>query len=475
MPNKSTTQKIIAFVIFAIFSVGLLPFFLLAFYNHPSADDYLWTVMVLKSSLWQFQVYNFYEWSGRYFSNILVGLNPLVFHSLLGYQLAALFFIAIFFYSIFLVIKELTIGVFSLFEQLMGTLVFVVLFLAYTPSVTELFYWFTGAAVYSSANTLFFFFLYAFVRLMKASAEGKKSNALKISMVISVILMAWSNEVIIICLGGTLFLMACTATYYKHSTYRFLIILLLLTALSAVVSILAPGNAVRAAVMFPNKFNIEFTILATLKQFIGTLYWIKNVPLWLISFLFIPVGIKLSQKSPLFRHHFYIHPLLSIGLWLAILCFSYFPIYLATGLESVAMRVRASIYLFFLIGWFLNIQIMIGFLIKKYNLLERLPTLKKPLPIYVTLIILLLFSYKFFSTNSNVGEAWKDLQSGRAKSYDNKMKERYELFKQKKTIIPYISQRPVTLFFAELEENSTDWKNRNCAAYFDIDSIKVVK
>ncbi len=475
MPNTSTIQKITTFIVFAIFSVGLLPFFLLAFYNHPSADDYLWTAMVLKSNLWQFQVYNFYEWSGRYFSNVLVGLNPLVFHSFLGYQLATLFFMIAFFYAIFLVIKELTIGIFSLFEQLVGTLVFVVLFLAYTPSVTELFYWFTGAAVYSSANILFFFFLYAFVRLMKATAEGKKTKILKLSMIISVVLMAWSNEVIIICLGGTLFLMACTATYYKHSTYRFLIMLLLIAALSAVVSILAPGNAVRAAVMFPNRFNIEFTILAMSKQFIGTLYWIKNVPLWLISFLFMPICIKLSQKSTLFKHHFYIHPLLSIGIWLAILCFSYFPIYLATGLESVAMRVRASIYLFFIIGWFLNIQIVVGFLIKKYKLIERYAILKKPLPIYVALVLLLFFSYKFFSTNSNVGEAWKDLQSGRAKNYDNKMLERYGLLKQKKTIIPYISEQPVTLFFAELEENATDWKNRNCAAYFGIDSIKVVK
>lgn len=131
--------------------------------------------------------------------------------------------------------------------------------------------------------------------------------------------------------------------------------------------------------------------------------------------------------------------------------------------------------MFSITGWFFNIQVIISFLIKKYNLVEKFPILKKTLPIYATLVILLFFSYKFFSTSSNVGEAWKDLQSGRAKSYDNKMKERYELFKQKKTIIPYISQQSVTLFFAELEENPMDWKNRNCVAYFGIDSIKIVK
>lgn len=475
MFGKQNVQKISLLILYAIFFVGLLPFLILAFYNHPSADDYLWTVMVLKTSLWQFQVYNFYEWSGRYFSNLLVGLNPLVFHSFLGYQLASLFSILAFFIAVFLPVRELTKGIFSFSQQLLGTLVFVVLFLAYTPSVVELFYWFTGAYVYTSANILLLLFIYCLLKLMVAYTKDASVIYLKASMAILTVLMMWSNEIIIICLGGILFLLTCLTLYHKHISAKFFMFLMVLAIASALASLLAPGNAARAAAMFPNKFNIGFTIQATLSKFLDTLYWIKNVPLWLISLLFIPVAAKLSRESSLFRNHFYVHPMLSIALWLAILCLAYFPIHLATGQEGIAMRVRATNYLFFIGGWFFNIQVCIGFLIKKYKTLEKATFLQQPIPLYLTLSILLVFSYKFFSTNSNVGEAWKDLSGGNAKSYDNKMKERYRLLEDKNTVVPYITAQPTTLFFVELDENPNDWKNKNVANYFSVDSVRVVK
>jgi hypothetical protein len=294
-------------------------------------------------------------------------------------------------------------------------------------------------------------------------------------MVILVVLMMWSNEIIIVGLGAILFLLACFTAYYKHSTYKFFISLLVVGMLAAVVSILAPGNAARAAAMFPNKFNISFTIQTTLAKFIGTLYWFKNIPLWLISFLFIPFCIRLSKTSELLKNHFYIHPLLALGAWLAILCFAYFPIHLATGQEGIAMRVRATNYLFFILGWFLNLQIAVSFLNKKFHLFEKYGVLTKKLPAYIIVPIILFFCYKFFSINSNVGEAWADLSSKKAQQYDSSMKERYALLSQKKTTIPYIWVQPTTLYFADLEENSNDWKNRNYASYFGLDSIKVVK
>lgn len=475
MFGKQNIQKISLLLLYAIFFMGLLPFLVLSFYNHPSADDYLWTMMVLKTNLWQFQVYNFYEWSGRYFSNILVGLNPLVFHSFLGYQLASLFSILAFFLVVFLLIKELTKGVFLFSQQLLGALIFVVLFLAYTPSVVELFYWFTGTYVYTTANILFFLFIYCLLKLMNAYVTDAKLARLKMSMTALTVLMMWSNEIIIVCLGGMLFLLASLTTYHKHPSAKFFMFLMGIAIISALASLLAPGNAARAAVMFPNKFNISFTLHATLSKFLETLYWIKNVPLWLISLLFLPVCIKLSRESSLFSNHFYIHPILSVGLWLAILCLAYFPIYLATGLESIAMRVKSTNYLFFIVGWFFNIQVCVGFLLKKYGAAEKVQFLRQPLPFYLVLPILLIFCYKFFSTNSNVGEAWADLSGGVAKTYDTKMKERYKLLNEKNTVIPYIIEQPTTLFFVELDENPIDWKNKNFADYFGVDSVKVIK
>lgn len=473
-----TSQKIIKLLIFIIFLAGLFPFLILAFYNHPSADDYLWTAMVMQSSIWDFQIYNFYEWSGRYFSNFLVSINPLVFRSLLGYQVAVLFFISIFFSSIYFTIRTYTQDAFTKSEQLLGALVFALLFLAYTPSVVELFYWFTGAAVYTSANTLFFIFMVCLFRLYEKSNQHKNTQNEKIIMSITTVLMMWSNEIIIIGLGGFLFLINCSSWYYKHATRYFLLGLFFLAIAAALASILAPGNAARAAVMFPNKFNIPFAIQETFKKFIDTLFWVKNVPLWIISLLFIPICTKLSRINPLFKNHFYVHPIISIAFWLSVLALAYFPIHLATGQEGIAMRVRATNYLFFIMGWFINLFILVAYF-QKINLGNQISHIQKQIQrvkfIYVAIPLLFFFSYKFFSINSKVGKAWEDLLSGTAKTYDEKMKQRYTLLKAQNTNVPYIQEQPFTLYFADLEPNVSDWKNRNCAIYFGVDSINVVK
>jgi hypothetical protein len=474
-------KKIIHFLFFIIFFAGLLPFLILVFYNHPSADDYLWTAMIMQSSIWDFQVYNFYEWSGRYFSNFLVSLNPLVFHSLFGYQLAALIFLFSFLGAVFYLIRVLTSNIFNNIEQWLGSLIFTVLFLAYTPSPAELFYWFTGAAVYTSASILFLIFIACLFQYYQRSNRQEQTLSLKIIMIVSIVLMMWANEIIIIGLGGLLFLIVCISIYYKHPTRYFLIILLFIAVLSALTSVLAPGNVARAATMFPNKFNIDFTVSETFKKFAQTLIWLKNAPLWIISLFFIPICAKLIKANALFRNHFYIHPIVSFVFWLGILCFAYFPIHLATGLEGIAMRVRATNYLFFILGWFANLFIIVAYLYSRplfSSFIEKISTTYESFQkrlIFIAIPLLLFFSYKFFSTNSKVGKAWDDLLSSRAKTYDEKMKQRYDLLKNKNTGVPYIEEQPSTLYFADLEENPRDWKNRNCAIYFGVDSIKVIK
>jgi len=57
-----------------VFAAILLPFVLLSFYARPAADDFSYADSVMKYGFWNAQTYWYTQWSGRFFSTLLVTL-----------------------------------------------------------------------------------------------------------------------------------------------------------------------------------------------------------------------------------------------------------------------------------------------------------------------------------------------------------------------------------------------------------------
>ena len=59
----------------------LLPYFLLFAYCHPSGDDFSYAILGSKQGLFPALIDEYNLWNGRYFSNVFVLKNPLIFRN----------------------------------------------------------------------------------------------------------------------------------------------------------------------------------------------------------------------------------------------------------------------------------------------------------------------------------------------------------------------------------------------------------
>ena len=74
---------------------ALLPFGLLSFFNHPFMDDYYNAANARRLGLWAAQQDLYLQWSGRYFSSLLVtAANPMHRDWYNGLRITPLLFLA---------------------------------------------------------------------------------------------------------------------------------------------------------------------------------------------------------------------------------------------------------------------------------------------------------------------------------------------------------------------------------------------
>ena len=95
-----------------IFLIGivllLLPYLLISVYCNPSLDDYSYAYNGQHYSLFFNCTRDYLNWNGRYFSNILVFLNPMAFDAILVYKAIPVILIVFTFISLFYLLRTIT-------------------------------------------------------------------------------------------------------------------------------------------------------------------------------------------------------------------------------------------------------------------------------------------------------------------------------------------------------------------------------
>jgi hypothetical protein len=190
----------------------------------------------------------------------------------------------------------------------------------------------------------------------------------------------------------------------------------------AAVVIIAPGNAVRGS-HFPERHRLFFSLGQSLIEASRYLVkWLVNPAFVLSTILYIPVADRFSDRTELLKRHFYSHPFTSLLLLLIMIFLGFFAPLWSMGLVGPE-RTMNQVYFLFLLGWFINISVWVGYLKEKHGL--EIPGL----PVYVYLICLPLIALALLVSN-NTKAAIKDLVSGRAFHYDQVMRERRTQFEQ---------------------------------------------
>lgn len=231
------TMKRIQVVLMALI---FLAFAVTSIFIFPQADDYEFGARVLDLGFWGAQVREYTSWCGRYTASFLQVLSPLVWGRLSDYRLIPpLMLVLLYLSSVFFVWK---IFGSKLYKNEVWTLGLGFAFLTLTGyrTTAEDLYWFAGSATYTSAIILLN------VTLAFLWSEKKTSMTYYVCSFWAFLLIGTNETTMVL----WLYLLSLTIGYNylsKRKIHSGLIVTFIISAVSTIIVIKSPGNALRAA------------------------------------------------------------------------------------------------------------------------------------------------------------------------------------------------------------------------------------
>lgn len=442
----------------------LLPYVALCFFAHPVADDLTYSYKTMAWGYWQAQQHEFSYWNGRYFSNLILLANPMVWGSIDLYRVAALMLILLIPIVVYLTLSVFFSKEFSQRQRILGALVLSALFLCITPDIAEGIYWYTGAMTYVLA-CLFTMLYISLVGLYQQQRFIITKTIHWSLLTISLFICLGFNEVnTLLLIAGHV--VAILLSYKEKHLRSILFILTGLTVLFSLVMVLAPGNAQRSS-FFSNNHQVTHSLYMSCLQ-VGRFFitWVSSPVLLLASLLFLPLGQKLYEQSPLFQK------LTDVKLWkafialCAIIFLSVFPAYWGTGILGQHRTLNTACF-FFIPAWLCFVFIAA----KQFNVLKQVYNPSTKIYHYLT-----LFFIACMFLLGNGGKALIELGSGEANVYSNEMSQREGILKtthEKVVAIPTIIHRPTCLFILDISDDPNNGVNRSYEVYYKIDTIQL--
>ncbi len=454
-----TIPKPYKIIFLILLSLALVPYIFNSIYSNPVADDFCWAYRAKTHPFWQAWADDYLHWTGRYTSNILVLINPIVYDSFILYKIIPICMICLTIGSAYFFFWSILNEVLSRLEVLITSILFTLLYLHHMPVIAEGIYWYTGSVTYQLGCIFLMNYIGLLIRFCKAKFVFKRKRIHLCFLVLTLILTIGFNEVIAL---GMLFFSVffLFRSLVKKSAFQQLAIFLLCIAVFfSCITLLAPGNSVRGS-KFTGNHDLVYSIWMTLKQ-MGRFFlsWTSSLPLLALSAIFFFVNKRLIKISSLFAHSFYLNPVYSSFILLSVLFISIFPAYWSTGIMGQHRTMNVAWFLF-IPFWFMNLNVWFNYL-EKWIKKDYQVNLKIAGGVLILIIGLLMFT-------KNGKNSMMDILEGRSQAYDREMKTLYlNLRSNNKNLHPEkITNPPRTLLYYDLNEYRYDWINICAESYF---------
>lgn len=485
--TKKITEKKWFIILSVAYAISMIPAFIIGLYAFPYADDFSagdmghiiylqthssWDVI---SSAWENVVYNYNNWSGVFASVFWTSLQPGIwgekYYFLSSWLVMTMLIVSILFFTHKVLYCEFKIG--KSLSYCIGIL-FLFLIMQCSVSGVEAFYWHAGAVNYT-LPTSFLFVLLAL--LLGESSRVKWKLYVKTIIICSLsVLIGGGNYITAVETFLILSVVLLNRIIIKRGEKRELIVSFasyLFFLISFLVSVLAPGNAVRMQTstgMSPIK-AVLYSFYYCIKYFVGEWLSVTLVLLILFSVPFLWQAVKQTKMK-------YNHPIVAVFIAFCIASAAYTPNLYAQG-EMQAGRLENTIYIFVLFMVYVSIFYLLGWirdiLINKDC--EKIDYGIKycGMGIFVLLILFVLIS-GMRRPNQYLGtSALNSLLNGEAIGYKVENKVRCEqLYSTQQDIFlaPY-ENRPYLLYMGDISTDSEEWLNYAMAEYYEKDTIKL--
>jgi hypothetical protein len=438
------------YVLLFLLVATLLPFFILSLYNHPSADDYSETFTTRQNGFWGFQKLWYFTWSGRYFDNILLSINPLVYGANWAYKFNAIILLSLFVTATYWLSGRLFKSSDKV-NKIAFTFFFVLAFIFLLPDVGQGIFWQSGSYTCFSAEILTVFLMGSMLSYYQSGNE-KWYFAISCLLVIAVIGLYELNMIY----TDIFIAIVLAISVIRKRKLKFPALLFTIAVLFSLLEVTAPGNAKRGE-FFPNAHHFLFSIKESFLY--GNTLLMHWLPfMFLISLLLVDLLSKGISWNTTLDNVFSVPPLLSLMACLFIPFIGLVGCYWAQGARPVSRTVNV-IYFYFEIG-----MIYFSFSSLKYIIKKR-PGFKVPAYIKVPLILIFLFVLRI----NNISLAYRDIVLGGASAYSKERVARDEFlmnFKGDSCIVEPIKKVPDSFYFEDITADQNFWINTAYNGYY---------
>lgn len=486
---------------FALFSVivlfiSTLPLIVIGFFNHPSADDFNYTILTAAALREHTGIAAFFAviaaaieratsywgiWQGTYAMSFIAALRPSLFSEQLTF-LHSVILIGILVLSIFYLYHVLLCKILGADKYIYIILASATSFLSiqYLPNAVEGFFWYTGGVGYT-------FFLYlAFILLGKsllAFHNRKLSTPNCIAFCILSFIVAGGHFAITL-LGFVFTVILFIETLIKKELSKsFKIKYWINTAVYLIgfaLCVGAPGN-LRRQESFTEKQSIVATILKSYLHGLGYAKLYTNTVV-LMGILFIGIIAFIGLKKVSFKFKY---PVI-----FTVITFSMYAVLLMPGYYSTngipAPRYLDIIYFGAILFLSTNIIYYAGWLRTKLAELESNDWFRefivclKPIIGKFVLFVFILYGVLHLTTleiSLSTGvRAMQSLLSGEAKEFDTQMDAREVLYNDdsiKEVYIPPLTVYPELIYFDDITNDKENYANYKIAEYYNKDFIVI--
>ncbi len=477
------TEKYLAYIMLVIMCISLLPVMYVGRYNHPTGDDYYYGVEVrqaVENEASLFEILGeaakgvareYMRWQGTYSAMFLMHLPPNAF-SEGAYAFVTTVMVLLFVGGVFFLLKPIICDYMKGTKQLwlLTASVYIMLCLQTSPFLGESIFWYNGSMYYTGFLAVTLFFWGGILRFLE---QPKKYHIPLLALL--AFFLAGGNYVSLL---PCIILLVCLTVWLgfrRSSRWGGVAILAMVMLLGMLISMLAPGNAIRQADSY--QISAVKAILKSLLQGVKYILGWTNVWLVLAAVLLTPFMWNSFQKKQ-FRFRY---PILVLGFAYGVFCSMACPTFYAMNSTGPA-RVVGIIYYAFMAFMLFGYYYMLGYV---YDLLKRRKEKNKMRDFDKTLlfaaagICVLLFAVQLITGKASectTMRAISILESGEAQAYHREYLERLEVLKDDSVLdvvfSPYENQ-PDLLFVGDFTGDVTNVNNVRIAEFWRKDSIRV--
>ena len=449
-------------LLWLLIAITVVPFVILCFYAHPSADDWYMGCAGRDRGFWNANWQWYQEISGRVVSQAMTTLHPFLLGSL-PYQLWCLGFLAGLAAGFYTLVSAVLAESGRSFRALLTGLA-MVLVLWGMRSPAQGIYWVNGANIYTVAAILQLF-LVALVARSLWNPSQPASLGVSCSVVMLAVGSALCTELAMALQLVGLLLLAGLQWWEQRRVHRLLVLAILATVAASLVILLSPGLPLR---MKSYDNDIHGRLVPAL--FLSARLGIACVGAWLTTAPFFLLSLPLLAWWPsreMAPRQAWVRVALSILLMTGTTwggCF--------VGAWSMGMmlphRATNLLFVLFVVEW--------GVLLASMAALLRAHDLPRPVLSPAAFALVLLAVFASLRAPNNVKQAWKDLLNGQARKFDTECEARYALIRgsqEMEIAVPSLRVMPPTLFFNDLKPEASDWRNAGMAQFFFKKAIRL--